>query len=144
MKPIPSNVLLVEDNEGDILLAKEAVEELKLSINLNIVKDGEKALAYLRREAEFTTATHPDLVLLDINIPKISGLDVLKKLKSDPLLKSIPIIMLTTSSSEKDVELAYKNHANCYIVKPDDAVGLINTVQTIQDFWFGLTKLPKE
>ena len=126
------------------MLAREAIEDLKIDINLIIIKDGEQALAYLKRKGEFVSAITPDLVLLDINIPKISGLDVLKEIKSNNQIKRTPVIILTTSSSEKDVSTAYKNHANCYIVKPNDADGLMHVVQAIRDFWFGLTELPTE
>lgn len=135
-------ILLVDDNEGDILLAREAVEELQLDVELAVVKDGEKALEYIFKENSFSNVTRPDLILLDINLPKLNGIDVLKKIKSDATAQFIPVIMLSTSSSQKDIERAYSNYANCYIVKPESADNIIKTVEAIQSFWFGVTTLP--
>jgi len=137
-------ILLVEDNEGDIMLVTEALEDLNIQIDLNVVCDGEKALDYLMNKCSYTDAVTPDLILLDINIPKINGLEVLKKLKQNEATKSIPVIMLTTSSSQKDVAQAYKNYANCYIVKPDDAEGLIETIKAIENFWFSCSEIPSK
>jgi len=137
-------ILLVEDNEGDIMLVTEALEDLNIQIDLNVVCDGEKALDYLMNKSSYTDAVTPDLILLDINIPKINGLEVLKTLKQNEATKSIPVIMLTTSSSQKDVAQAYKNYANCYIVKPDDAEGLIETIKAIENFWFSCSEIPSK
>jgi CheY-like chemotaxis protein len=136
------NVLLVEDNEGDILLLREAFEDLDIDIKLNIVKDGEEALGYLYQQIENSEGTMPDIVLLDINIPKINGLEVLKKLKEDRATRLIPVIMLTTSSSKKDIETAYNSYANSYIVKPDNADNLDKAVHVIDEFWFHYSALP--
>lgn len=125
------------------MLVTEALDDLELDITLEIVRDGEQALNYLQKKGAHEHAVTPDLILLDINIPKVNGLDVLKVLKKNDNTKQIPVIMLTTSSSERDVNMAYKCYANCYIVKPDDADGLTLTVKAIEDFWFSRTELPQ-
>lgn len=138
-------ILLVEDNEDnedDIMLLREAFEELAVDVKLDIVRDGEKALHYLHKREEYLEESMPDLILLDINIPKVSGLEVVKKLKKDKSTRIIPVIMLTTSSSEKDIKSAYSNYANSYIVKPDDAESLSETVSIIDEFWFHYSALP--
>jgi chemotaxis family two-component system response regulator Rcp1 len=136
------HILLVEDNEGDIVLAKEALKEAKIKNRVTVVTDGEKALHYLYRENGFHNATYPDLILLDINLPKIDGMEVLAKIKSDPALKIIPVVMLTTSTSEKDVTHAYKNYVNCYINKPIDLEEFIRVIKNIESFWLNIVKLP--
>lgn len=142
MKGREINILLVEDNEGDIVLAKEALKEAKIPNRITVVTDGEKALQYLFREDGFHDASHPDLILLDINLPKVDGMEVLARIKSDPALKTIPVVMLTTSTSERDVMHAYKNYVNCYINKPIDLEEFIRVIKNIEGFWLNLVKLP--
>ena len=136
-------ILLVEDNEGDIKLTTQALQKARVGNGINVVKDGEKALKYLRKEGIYKDTETPDLILLDINLPKVDGIEVLASIKSDNLLRLIPIVMLTTSDSEKDILNSYSNHANCYIVKPVDFKKFIEVVQQIKDFWITIVKLPK-
>lgn len=135
-------VLLVEDNPGDAQLTKIALEEGKMQINLNVVEDGVEALLYLRRIGKYTAAAHPDLVLLDLNLPKKDGREVLEEIKADEALRRIPIVILTTSQSEEDVLKVYNLNANCYIPKPVDFERFVKIVQSIEDFWFTIVKLP--
>lgn len=139
------NILLVEDNDGDILLTKEAFNEAKLRNDIAVVKDGEAALDYLFRREKYendATWTLPDMILLDINLPKVNGLDVLSEIKRDAQLKVIPVIMLTTSESEKDIMTSYRHYANCYITKPVDLNKFLDVVKTIENFWISIVKLP--
>jgi len=138
-----AHILLVEDNEGDILLAQEAFEECKIISKIDVVRNGQEALDFLFKKAPFETVATPDLILLDINIPIFSGHEVLKKIKTDPMLQKIPVIILTTSSNEKDIDFAYNNHCNIYIVKPIDIQEFLNAIIKIEEFWFHLTTLPK-
>lgn len=140
MKPL--HILLVEDNEGDILLTREAFEEAKLVTCLSVVKDGDQAIDFLTKQGDYPEADIPDIVLLDVNLPKKNGHEVLKYIKSDDNLKHIPVIMLTTSSSEKDINLCYNNHVNCYITKPVDANDFLNVITTIENFWIYIVSLP--
>jgi CheY-like chemotaxis protein len=142
MKGREIHILLVEDNEGDIVLAKEALKEARIKNKITVVTDGEQALQYLFRENGYHNASHPDLILLDVNLPKVNGMEVLEKIKSDPTLKIIPVVMLTTSTSEKDVMHAYKNYVNCYINKPIDLEEFIRVIKTIESFWLNVVKLP--
>lgn len=142
MKGREIHILLVEDNEGDIVLAKEALKEARIRNKITVVTDGEQALQYLFRENGYHNASHPDLILLDVNLPKVNGMEVLEKIKSDPALKIIPVVMLTTSTSEKDVMHAYKNYVNCYINKPIDLEEFIRVIKTIESFWLNVVKLP--
>lgn len=135
-------ILLVEDNEGDILLAKEALKEGKIPNTINVARDGQEALDYLFRRFDFHSATIPDLILLDINLPKIDGKEVLSEIKQDQQLRRIPVVMLTTSSAEDDVMDAYYHHANCYIVKPVDLDKFLQVVHRIESFWLSVVKLP--
>lgn len=137
------HLLLVEDNEGDILLTREAFEEKKLINNISVVKNGRDAIDFVFKKGMFTTVETPDLILLDVNLPLKNGHEVLQILKSNAKTKHIPIIMLTTSSSEKDIELSYKYHANCYITKPVEIEAFLSAVSSIEDFWIQLVKLPK-
>ena len=137
-------ILLVEDNEGDVVLTTQALKKANISEGINVVMDGDEALRYLRKEGLFKNAETPDLILLDINLPKIDGMEVLAEIKKDEGLLRIPVVMLTTSDSEKDILNAYYNHANCYIVKPADFKKFIEVVQTIKDFWISSVKLPKK
>ena len=137
-------ILLVEDNPGDIRLTVEAFKDSKLRNNLSVVNDGIDAMAFLRREGPYTNAPRPDLVLLDLNLPKKDGREVLEEIKQDDDLKRIPIVVLTTSSSERDILESYNLHANCYISKPVDLNQFLTIVKSIQNFWFTIVKLPPE
>ncbi len=128
-------ILLVEDNPGDVRLTREALHEAKIHNTLNVVKDGVEAMAYLRREESFTEATTPDLILLDLNLPRKDGREVLAEIKADETLRRIPVVILTTSEAEEDILKAYDLHANCYITKPVDLDQFIEVVRSIDDFW---------
>lgn len=136
------DILLVEDNPGDARLAAEAFKEGRVPTRLHVVQDGIEAIAFLRREGPFDSAPRPDLVLLDLNLPRKDGREVLAEIKEDPQLRRIPVIVLTTSQAETDVNRAYELHANCYIVKPVDFDRFIDVVKGIEDFWCSLVKLP--
>jgi chemotaxis family two-component system response regulator Rcp1 len=135
------HILLVDDNEGDILLTREALDDARIVNKISIAYDGQEAIRFLKRQP--VGKDTPDLILLDINLPKMNGAEVLAFIKNDPDLKRIPVIMLTTSSAEKDILFAYENHANCYITKPVDLDRFMNVVRTIEDFWISIVKLPK-
>jgi CheY-like chemotaxis protein len=137
-------ILLVEDNPGDQRLTKEALKDGKIRNNLYIVEDGEEALHYLKREAPYPEAVKPDLILLDLNLPRMNGEEVLKVIKADDELKRIPVVILTTSSADEDILKAYDLNANCYITKPVDFSQFIKVIKMIQEFWFTIVKLPKE
>src|SRR5690606_12921793 len=137
------HILLVEDNEGDIVLTLEAFEESKIRTDISAVKNGADALDFLFKRGEYTDAQRPDLILLDINIPVFNGHAVLKKITSDPVLKLIPVIMLTTSGNQKDINLAYENHSNSYVTKPIDMGDFLKTILKIEQFWLQLSKLAK-
>ena len=140
----PVDILLVEDNPGDARLAMEALKESKVSNTLHWAKDGEEAMAFLRREGEHAGKPRPDLVLLDLNLPKKDGREVLAEIKSDATLQSIPVVILTTSESEEDILKTYSLHCNCYITKPIDLKQFLKVVRSIEDFWLTIVKLPKE
>lgn len=140
----PIKILLVEDNEGDIILTIEALEIAKVANGIEVVKDGEAALQYLRKEGRYKDSEIPDLILLDINLPKVDGMEVLAEVKNDPMLALIPIVVLTTSDSEIDVIKSYEQHANCFICKPLDFKKFIEVVQTIKHFWIDIVKLPNK
>lgn len=140
MRPI--HILLVEDNEGDIMLTTEALQNAKIIINLSVVKDGKEAIDFVCRRGKYTGADLPDLLLLDINLPKKNGHEVLKYIKEDEKLKHIPVIMLTTSSSERDINSSYNDYANCYIIKPVEVTDFITVISTIENFWISIVKLP--
>ena len=135
-------ILLVEDNQGDIRLLQEAFKEATLPSHLNIAEDGEKALAYLQRAMEGSAAIRPDLILLDLNLPKKDGREVLAEIKKDARLLRIPVIVLTTSQAEQDIVKSYDLHANCYITKPVDLGQFIAVVRSIEQFWLMIVKLP--
>lgn len=137
------NILLVEDNSGDIRLTQEALKESKIAINLHIVKDGVEAIEFLRKKGKFENEIRPDVVILDLNLPKKDGREVLEEIKQDKLLKCIPIVILTSSEAEGDILKAYNLYANCYIKKPLDIDQFITIVQSIAHFWFSIVKLPK-
>jgi CheY-like chemotaxis protein len=138
----PIEVLLVEDDPGDVLLIKEAFEFNKVHNNLNVVNDGEQALAYLRREGEYAKALRPDLVLLDLNLPRKDGREVLAEVKADERLRAIPIVVLTTSEAEEDVLKSYQLHANAYVTKPVDFERFVAIVRQIDDFFVSVVRLP--
>jgi len=140
MKPI--HILLVEDNEGDILLTTEALEEKKIINKVSVVKDGNKAIDFLNKKNEYKKAELPNLILLDINLPKKNGHEVLQYIKTNDKFKHIPIIMLTTSSSEKDIITSYKHYANCFITKPVEVNDFIEAVTKIENFWVNIVQLP--
>jgi len=135
-------ILLVEDNPGDVRLTKEALKEGRFANLINVAVDGFEAMAFLRREGKYANASRPDLILLDLNLPKKNGREVLAEIKADSNLKSIPVVVLTSSQAEKDIVATYNLHANCYITKPVDFEQFICVVRSIEDFWFAVVKLP--
>jgi chemotaxis family two-component system response regulator Rcp1 len=139
---VPVEILLVEDNLGDARLAKEALKDSKLINNLSHVADGEEAMAFLRREGKYAGAPRPDLILLDLNLPRKDGREVLAEVKADENLKRIPVVILTVSSAEEDIFKTYNLHANCYITKPIDLNQFLKVVHSIEDFWLSIVKLP--
>ena len=138
----PIDVLLVEDSPADVRLTREALKEEKMRINLHVAGDGVEAMQFLRREGKFATAAQPDLILLDLNLPKKDGREVLKEIKADEVLKRIPVVILTMSKAEEDVLKTYDLHANCYITKPLDLKQFSRVVKSIQEFWMTIVKLP--
>jgi len=140
----PINILLVEDNPGDARLTVEALREGKVRNELWVVGDGVEAMAFLRRENNHNGAPRPDLILLDLNLPRKDGRQVLEEIKQDPDLRRIPVLILTTSRAEKDILASYNLHANCYIAKPVDLDEFMEVVKGIQDFWLTIVKLPPE
>lgn len=138
----PIVILLVEDSPTDVMLAEEALAEAKIMNVMHAVKDGVEAMAFLRREREYSDAPRPDLILLDLNMPRKNGIEVLEEVKVDNDLKQIPVIILTTSQAEQDVARAYGLHANCYISKPVDFGQFSNVVRSIENFWFTVVLLP--
>jgi CheY-like chemotaxis protein len=137
-------ILLVEDNEGDIVLTLEALKVAKVANGVEVVRDGEAALQYLRKEGIYKERETPDLILLDINLPKLDGLEVLMEIKNDAVLTLMPVVILTTSDSEIDVIKSYQHHANCFITKPVDFQKFIEVVHMIKDFWIDIVKLPNK
>src|ERR1700735_2965037 len=149
MKSIGTNataidVLLVEDSPGDVRLTREAFKDAKVHINLHVASDGAEAMAFLGREGQHVNSPRPDLILLDLNLPKKDGRQVLEEIKESPTLKSIPVVILTTSSSEADILRSYRLHANCYIPKPVGLEGFLTVVKSIDNFWLSVVKLPHE
>jgi len=138
----PIEILLVEDNAGDVRLAREGLRECKLLNNLSVAEDGVKAMAFLRRQGEYAQAARPDLIMLDLNLPRKDGREVLKEIKEDDELKRIPVVILTTSKAEEDIVKSYSLHANCYVTKPLAIDQFITVVQAIESFWFTIVKLP--
>ena len=139
----PIEMLLVEDNPDDVDLTIEALEDAKIANRLHVVSDGVAALAFLHREGGFARAPRPDLILLDLNLPKKSGREVLAEIKNDPKLRCIPVVVLTTSSADEDILRAYDLHANCYITKPVDFEQFSRVINAIEDFWLTVVKLPR-
>ncbi len=138
----PVEILLVEDNVRDARLAEETLKDSKINNSLYHVEDGEEAMRFLRRQAEYSDATHPDLVLLDLNLPRKDGREVLAEIKEDSKLKLVPVVVMTTSEAERDLVKSYDLHANAYVVKPIDLERFIEVVQSIEVFWFTIVKLP--
>lgn len=136
------HILLVEDNEGDIILARKALQKARIINRVTVISDGEEAVRFLFRQPPYENEQVPDLVLLDINIPKINGKEVLALVKNDEGLRTIPIVMLTTSDSEMDVLESYRHHANCYIVKPVDFTKFMEVIRAIENFWISIVRLP--
>lgn len=139
----PIEILLVEDSEPDARLAIEALREAKVRNRVTVMEDGVEAMRYLRREEPFTAAPHPDLILLDLNLPRKDGRQVLKEIKEDRVLRRIPVVVLTTSKAEEDILKAYDLHANCYITKPVDFGQFMEVVHQIQGFWLSVVALPE-
>ena len=139
----PVEILLVEDNPDDVELTIEALRDAKVRNRLNVTDNGEKALAFLRKKSPYQDVSTPDVILLDLNLPRLDGREVLAEIKSDPQLRRIPVVVLTTSQSTEDVFKAYDLHANCYITKPVDLDQFIKVVQSIENFWLTIVKLPE-
>jgi two-component system, chemotaxis family, response regulator Rcp1 len=142
MSVTPIQILMVEDNYPDVLLAIEALKDAKIANCVQVVDDGVKALEYLRRQGPYGTAPRPDLILLDLNLPRKDGRQVLAEIKSDPELGSIPVVVLTASRADQDIIKSYAHHANCYIIKPVDFNGLMEVVRSVTQFWVTVVKLP--
>lgn len=140
----PIEILLVEDSPGDVRLTIEALKEAKVINNLSVVYDGVEAIAFLRRQDQYADAPHPDLILLDLNLPRKDGRQVLEEIKEAPDLKRIPVVVLTTSQAEQDILKTYNLHANCYIIKPADLEQFIHVVKAIEGFWLTIVKLPPD
>ena len=140
----PIHILLVEDNEGDIVLTIDALNEGKIQNKVSVVRDGAEALDFLNKTNGYENVLTPDLILLDINLPKIDGKEVLAHIKGNEYLKKIPVVMLTTSSSATDILDSYQNFANCYITKPVDLGAFLNVIRSIEDFWISVVKLPSQ
>jgi two-component system, chemotaxis family, response regulator Rcp1 len=138
----PIQILLVEDNPGDVRLAVEALRSMKVRNQLHVVQDGVEAMAFLRREGRYVDIPRPDLVLLDLNLPRKDGREVLSEVKLDPDLKRIPVVILTSSAAEQDILHAYNLYANCYITKPLDLEQFLRVIRSIEDFWLAVVKLP--
>ena len=140
----PIEILLVEDNLGDVRLTQETLKEFEQQNHISVAKDGVEALAFLRREGPYVNAAHPDLILLDLNLPKKGGREVLAEIKTDEQLRRIPVVVLTTSSAERDVLEMYDLHANCYITKPVDLDQFRTVIKALEQFWFTIVRLPTE
>lgn len=139
---IPIQVLLVEDNPGDVRLTREAFRDAKVHLEMHVVSDGMEAIDFLYRRGNYAACPRPDLILLDLNLPRKDGRDVLAEIKADMSLMMIPVVILTTSASDVDIESSYMLHANCYISKPVDLDGFLTVVRSIDSFWFSVVKLP--
>mgnify|MGYP000613311326 FL=1 len=140
----PVEILMAEDNPGDVTLTRKALEEGKLANNLHVVNDGVEAIAYLNGEGEYADRPRPDLILLDLNMPRKDGREVLEDIKSDDDLKRIPVVVLTSSEAEEDVAKSYELHANAYLTKPIDFDGFLEIVGSLEEFWLEVVKLPPE
>jgi CheY-like chemotaxis protein len=144
LQPEPAQILLVEDNPGDVRLTKEAFKQGRIENDLHVVSDGAEALSFLDGRGEYADTPRPDLILLDLNLPGTDGEEVLAELKADPALRSIPVIVLTSSRAEEDVVRSYELHANAYLTKPVDPDEFIETVRAFEKFWFSVVRLPPE
>ncbi len=142
-KGLPVEILLVEDNAGDVRLTREAMRDAKVYNNLSVVSDGVEAMAYLRRQGAHGRAVRPDLVLLDLNLPRMSGLEVLTEIKEDPDLKHIPVVILTTSQAEQDILVSYRMRANAFVTKPVDLEQFLKVVRSIEEFWLEIVRLSR-
>ena len=140
----PIKILLVEDSPGDVRLTREAFKDAKVHVNLHVASDGAEAMAFLERNGEYANVPRPDLILLDLNLPRKDGREVLAEIKESPSLKIIPVVILTTSASEEDILRSYRLHANCYITKPVDLDGFLKVVKSIDNFWLSVVRLPHE
>lgn len=140
----PAEILLVEDNPGDVRLTQECFKESKISNNLSVVMDGQEAIDFLRQKGNFANVPRPDLILLDLNLPRKDGREVLAEIKADPDLRKIPVVVLTISKAEQDILKSYDLHANCFITKPIDINQFTAIVKSIEDFWLTIVKLPRE
>ena len=140
----PIEILLIEDNPGDIQLTKEALEDCKMINNLHVAVDGEQAIQFLLRNHPYTDVPKPDLILLDLNLPKVDGREVLARIKSKDGLKTIPVVVLTTSKADEDILKVYELHANCYITKPMNIDNFFKVVKAIESFWMGIVVLPTD
>jgi two-component system response regulator len=138
----PIDILLVEDNPGDVRLTQEALKDAKVKNDLHVVYDGVEAMAFLRQEGKYKDAIRPDMVLLDLNLPRKSGHEVLNEIKTDDKLKGIPVVILTVSKNEEDIITSYNSYANCFITKPVDLDKFLNVVKSIDDFWLSIVKFP--
>lgn len=138
------DILLVEDNPADVLIAREALKEAKLINTIHVTEDGMEAMEFLNKRGKFASAPRPDLILLDLNLPRKNGREVLEEIKNDANLKSIPVVVLTTSSAEEDILRSYNLHANCYVVKPVEFDSFVKAIQSIQHFWFSIVALPPD
>ncbi len=138
-----ANLLLVEDNPGDVLLLKEFLKDAKMRFTLHVAEDGEEALLFLNQRDKFKNSSRPDLIILDLNLPKVDGFEVLQHVKQHPVLKTIPVIILTSSHAETDITRAYELHANCYLTKPSELSEFSEMVKAIEHFWFEIARLPK-
>ena len=143
-KQPPVNLLIVEDNQADILLLEETFDQLGYKLDLHTVKDGEEALSYLYRQPPFNNASRPDLILLDMNLPRKNGFEVLAEIKEDETLKRIPVIVLSTSSADIDINRSYQLHANCFIIKPGDLDTFMDRIGKIMSFWLRTVSLPRD
>ena len=139
---LPVEILLVEDSPSDVVLTREALRESRIANELTVVRDGEQALAYLRRQPPYADAARPDLVLLDLNLPNLDGHDVLRAVRADPALAGLPVIVLTTSDADRDIQAAYASHANSYVQKPVNMDKFVDVIRAIEGFWFTVVKLP--
>jgi CheY-like chemotaxis protein len=140
--PTSVEILLVEDNPGDARLARQGLRQCKIPNTLHLVDDGVKAMAFLHRQGEYATVPRPDLILLDLNMPRKDGREVLREIKEDASLKTIPVVILTTSRAEEDINKTYALHGNCYVTKPLDLPQFLEVVKSIEDFWFSTVRLP--
>jgi len=138
----PIEILLVEDNPVDVLMTRHALQEAKVYNNLYVTEDGEEAMDFLHRNGAYADAPHPDLILLDLNLPKKSGREILSEIKQDPRLLHIPVVVLTTSEEERDIAMCYQLHGNCFITKPVDMEQFTKVIKSIEGFWFTIVKLP--